>query len=43
MLSQELVQFRGCFGNIFIALPKNDVNPFTRVRVVEAQPTWFRR
>ena len=43
MLSQELVQFRGCFWNIFIALPKNDVNPFTRVRVVEAQPTWFRR
>jgi hypothetical protein len=42
MVSQELVQFRGCFWNIFIALPKNYINLFTRVRVVEAQPTILR-
>jgi hypothetical protein len=36
MVSQELIQSCGCFGNISIALPKNDVNPFTGVRVVEA-------
>jgi hypothetical protein len=36
MVSQELVQFRVCFGNIFIAAPKNDVNAFTCVGVVEA-------
>jgi hypothetical protein len=42
MVSQELVQVRGSFGNIFIAVAKNDVDAFTSVSVVQAQPAILR-